>query len=434
MIHRSAISRAPPRPEVLAFLQAIKENPDDDGLRLMLADWLEERGDPRGMFVRAQVEAARLPEGDARRDEMEIEAQELESTHGRSWAGPFCGGGRRWEFRRGLFALTMDASRFLTPNAPKWAETEAWAWVEEVDLSYLRPEDLSKLADSPLLSGMPLLSLAYCRWEKAPPDEGCLALVASPYLAGLVRLTLNGPHLGKAFVVALQAAGKATHLSRLRVLNLRQAELGCEGAAALARSPTLGRLTHSDLWSNNLGDAGVTALARSTYLTGLQSLDLGENQIGPAGAASLARSRCVAGLATLALNHNELGAKGAKALASSPQLTRLQELQLDRNGIEDAGAVALAASEVLAGVTTLSLAINGIGDRGAEALAASPFVRNLTTLDLRNNRIGNAGMRAIISSPQLAALQRCYWEARYPDWLFDEETEQLLAERFPNPD
>jgi uncharacterized protein (TIGR02996 family) len=35
-----------------AFLQAIIENPNDDTLRLIYADWLEERGDPRGAFLR----------------------------------------------------------------------------------------------------------------------------------------------------------------------------------------------------------------------------------------------------------------------------------------------------------------------------------------------------------------------------------------------
>jgi uncharacterized protein (TIGR02996 family) len=34
------------------FLEAIAAEPDDDGLRLIYADWLEERGDPRGELVR----------------------------------------------------------------------------------------------------------------------------------------------------------------------------------------------------------------------------------------------------------------------------------------------------------------------------------------------------------------------------------------------
>src|ERR1700722_7608798 len=34
------------------FLEAIMEKPDDDSLRLVFADWLEERGDPRGELLR----------------------------------------------------------------------------------------------------------------------------------------------------------------------------------------------------------------------------------------------------------------------------------------------------------------------------------------------------------------------------------------------
>jgi len=37
-----------------AFLQAILDDPDNDDLRLVYADWLEERGDPRGEFIRLQ--------------------------------------------------------------------------------------------------------------------------------------------------------------------------------------------------------------------------------------------------------------------------------------------------------------------------------------------------------------------------------------------
>lgn len=43
-----------------AFLQAIIEHPDDDGARLVYADWLEERGDPRGAFIRVQCELAKI--------------------------------------------------------------------------------------------------------------------------------------------------------------------------------------------------------------------------------------------------------------------------------------------------------------------------------------------------------------------------------------
>ena len=37
-----------------AFLQAVLAEPEDDAPRLIYADWLEERGDPRGAFIRLQ--------------------------------------------------------------------------------------------------------------------------------------------------------------------------------------------------------------------------------------------------------------------------------------------------------------------------------------------------------------------------------------------
>jgi uncharacterized protein (TIGR02996 family) len=38
-----------------AFIQSIQEHPDDDSRRLVYADWLEERGDARGEYLRLQV-------------------------------------------------------------------------------------------------------------------------------------------------------------------------------------------------------------------------------------------------------------------------------------------------------------------------------------------------------------------------------------------
>jgi uncharacterized protein (TIGR02996 family) len=45
-----------------AFLQAIIESPEDDAPRLVYADWLEERGDPRGEFLRLECRLRSLPE------------------------------------------------------------------------------------------------------------------------------------------------------------------------------------------------------------------------------------------------------------------------------------------------------------------------------------------------------------------------------------
>jgi uncharacterized protein (TIGR02996 family) len=47
------------------FLRAIADTPEDDAPRLVYADWLDERNDPRGEFVRVQVEIDRaIPRAD----------------------------------------------------------------------------------------------------------------------------------------------------------------------------------------------------------------------------------------------------------------------------------------------------------------------------------------------------------------------------------
>ena len=49
-----------------AFVQAILANPTDDGPRLVYADWLEERGDLRGEFLRTLTALLRMPRKDKR--------------------------------------------------------------------------------------------------------------------------------------------------------------------------------------------------------------------------------------------------------------------------------------------------------------------------------------------------------------------------------
>jgi uncharacterized protein (TIGR02996 family) len=46
-----------------AFLQAIREAPDDDAPRLVYADWLDENGQPeRADFIRYQIELTSPPQ------------------------------------------------------------------------------------------------------------------------------------------------------------------------------------------------------------------------------------------------------------------------------------------------------------------------------------------------------------------------------------
>lgn len=70
-----------------AFLRAILEEPDDEANRLIYADWLEERGDPLGEFLRVQSALTTTPLCDERRPGLLARAGELLTGHGDKWAG-----------------------------------------------------------------------------------------------------------------------------------------------------------------------------------------------------------------------------------------------------------------------------------------------------------------------------------------------------------
>lgn len=65
-----------------AFLRDVIEHPDDDAVRLIYADWLEERGGLRGEFIRLQIESEHLQEDDPRRPELEDRVFALEQRRG----------------------------------------------------------------------------------------------------------------------------------------------------------------------------------------------------------------------------------------------------------------------------------------------------------------------------------------------------------------
>jgi uncharacterized protein (TIGR02996 family) len=67
------------------FLQAILADPDDTSIRLVYADWLEERGDQRGEFLRLEAALMELPREDERWAGMAARLRDLRATIDRDW-------------------------------------------------------------------------------------------------------------------------------------------------------------------------------------------------------------------------------------------------------------------------------------------------------------------------------------------------------------
>jgi uncharacterized protein (TIGR02996 family) len=68
-----------------ALLRAIIANPGDEGPRLVYADWLEERGDPRSELLRLEAALSRIPPTDERSQTMTARVWELRAACDPDW-------------------------------------------------------------------------------------------------------------------------------------------------------------------------------------------------------------------------------------------------------------------------------------------------------------------------------------------------------------
>ncbi len=94
------LQRRPPAEQ--AFVQDILASPDDEGIRLIFADWLDDRYDPFGEFIRTQCRLAHLPEGDDQRRELLQREQALWAAHAETWRQYLPPILRREAFERGF--------------------------------------------------------------------------------------------------------------------------------------------------------------------------------------------------------------------------------------------------------------------------------------------------------------------------------------------
>jgi uncharacterized protein (TIGR02996 family) len=334
-------------PDHEGFLRAIREAPDDDGPRLVYADWLDEHGEPdRAALIRVQCELFRLPPDDPRRPVLEARLRELLDRNLEAWVAPLRGLGadssrytHGW-FRRGFVEeVEMEATRFLTSAPALFAAAPV---LSGLCLQYVR-EHLPSLGACPWLGRvsrlkfMPEPAGMWALRHAELEDAALEAFFASPHLYRVADLDLSFHlvHLG-----GVRALAGAASLKALQDLNLCSCiDVRAAGAAALASSPNLACLERLDLgdsatWpeppGNAVGDEGAAALASSPHLGNLRKLSLSFSRIGDAGALFLAFGS-LARLADLDLGNNQLGEEGLRALVGATGLPALAALGLANN-------------------------------------------------------------------------------------------------------
>lgn len=392
--------------------------PDDDGPRMVLADYWTAKGDPRGEFTTLQCRMAAAKDDEARR-KIRIAENKLLAAHGVEWSKAFLAAApagtplraNKIVFHRGFLeeaALPITALDDLEPffvAAPLLRRVR-------IDMQTLttapphRPPSLTGKLNSPRLRGVRSLDFRVA----AAGDLGALAIAESAQLSGLRELKLEASTWAIEGYPAVWAGDPATHL------------LTAVGARALAQSSSLSGLKKLELNPNALGSAGVVALCEGKWK--LEHLDVSVNQLDDAALIAIANAPSMSGLRWLAVGSGAFTEKGLIALVSSKTLSSLETLRLDGSVLGPKNFAAFLKALKLPKLRALSVGACGLLDQGIEAVCTAKVSSQFESLELQDNKVTQAGLVALAESPHLGALKRLLLNDA---WLGKKANLEILA-------
>jgi internalin A len=393
-----------------AFLQAIVESPEDDTPRLMYADWLTERGDVRGDFIRVQCELARLEPDHPGYDRLREQEQELLEAHSGRWRSQWLG------------PIAARATVLFVRGMPDGVGLEEGT----------ENDDLLHLQRIPTLRGLGLYSSAIS-------DEGLIHLKG---LKNLLVLSIEHSGVTDAGLRQLRA------LPRLMILIDPEPRLSEEAKAGFRRSRErrFHRLPESErraaavelvMVNTFRGDLSAQRPIREvsirqsdlsdeemlffTALHELESMELYQvpiTNVGLRHLAQLCRLRFlslidtrISRLAALAnlTRLEDLRLWGLPSLdfddaAPLRHLTSLRNLCLWRCHLQDVATTHLSGLKRLESLDlgTTELDLGGVGDQGLQPLCA---LTELKQLNLEgNSRVTDAGLAHLSGLTKLVEL------------------------------
>ena len=462
------------------LMAAISQQPGEDEPRLVLADWFEERGDPRGEFIRVGCEIARLDPRDQRLIDLEYRHRRLLLQHRKKWVKFVPKFPHKAEFHRGfVHRMTLPAKVFIDSAEQLFRETP----LEEVRLSQVKPHveelarckhlrrlkhldlrdaklglgRLKKLLASEYLDQLEGIDLSFnglkvsairevCACEtlhgiqrlilhSCGIDEQAMRLILeSPISHGLQQLKIGYNELHPEVLHLLAAAEQ---MKTLRSFDFsHNSDVGGEGIRAIMQSEHFVNLDHLSLRACTRWGGGLEALAETDRTHRLVSLDLQGNSRDAEQTAAIADANCLSRLVSLDLTDCELGTAGLRGLIERAGMQDLRFLGLEGTRI-DADAVRLLADwPAVENLTRLDLKDNDLGEDGVKMLLGSKAFSNLTELHVSQNTDEMA--RFFLDAPHLTRLTSLTVGTKYridPSTsihtpLIQEETKKLLLKRY----
>lgn len=325
---------------------ALAADPDDLVTHAAYADYLSERGDPRGDFIRLQLALEDRSQPADRLRAMESEAYRLRQRHAAEWLGPLY-----------AFENPVRAGRPAADPDDSVDVQYRRGWVHRLRVRRLSPELCEAARKSPHLPLLAELEVGADGLFGHELDGHCVARLLDRSSL-LTHLDLSGQSIDMTpVIVALPAT-----LQSLR-LTCNTVYLG-EGILAAGRVFPALRLLHLELqdeW-DFLYEWGslIRRLADPAVLPALESLSLRLPNFGDAGVITLLETGLVGRLKGLDLCRCQITDDGAQALAADPAVPRLDALHLDDNYLSPIGIQALAD----VGVTVSERQRFGPGDAG----------------------------------------------------------------------
>ena len=385
------------------LIARVRETPDDDAPRLVLAYALQERGDLWGEIISLSCRYAALDRASAEASELQARVFEL----------------RRLRWPKQAFVGTIVRGFFDLI----WADDAGVAQVRGPEQALLRLLRVRNATDAGLdaLASLPVIAHARCRALRLSGLELGAAELNAMFVGPLgdrvrrLDVSQRWTTISDAMVwPALEALALSHGLQDADVTTLL---LGHQGQQ-------LHGLRELDLRYNALGDRAIDAIV-ATPFTQLASLKLDvPDATAAAGIAALRRAPQLRRLTELALDWNhsvELGAEALVDLAGFAHLTSLTleltatapalkamyaalEAPLERLHVRASGA----GTDVLppferaafAGLRALDLSHQLVGDHGSGRIADADLP-HLRTLDLASCGIGPDGARALAASSTL---------------------------------
>jgi uncharacterized protein (TIGR02996 family) len=404
-----------------ALLNAVLADPDADAPRLVLADYLDEHGNPdRAEFIRVQCELAGLDEADPRRPGLEDREHELLEAHEIDWfvGWQHTGGAiREWEWHRGFLRSATVASWFVGEGRPLFDHHPITGWRDETAARNEYTTDPCWLPKR-YLTRLRVLDFAHVGITPAGLDE----TFGQQELARLRGIDLSHNHGISRLADSL---ARWTCRRELRSLafggrsgpNFQWADAANETLDVPAFVAAMADAPLEDLAAF---DCGLTSDGLRELLAAfprLRKLDVSDNPIAPDAYRAFERADRSLWLHALDVSGTPLAGISLEPLLHAPACEHLRELDMNRCGSARKNMEVVAASPFWGRATAFRAHGGTIPAFTLEPLCETAGPPALRLLDLADNYLRTAGVRLLCDAPWAGSLT---WLALSRNYLDDD--------------